>query len=48
MKPTIKWMDNEGNEVEPKEATHVLIAEYDEEGNVIRETFGEVDERRQR
>lgn len=42
MTPTIKWMDDEGNEVKPEKATQVLISEYDDEGNLIREDFGAV------
>lgn len=44
MKPTIKWMDAEGNEVEPKKATQALISEYDDDDNLVSETFGAVGE----
>jgi len=39
---SIKWLDSAGNEVMPEEATHALVTEYDEEGNIIRETFGQL------
>ena len=44
MKSTIKWMDDEGNEVAQGEATQALIAEYDDDDNLISETFGAVGE----
>jgi len=42
MGTVVKWMDDEGNEVAQEKATHAMVAEYDEEGNLIREDFGTV------
>ncbi len=44
MRQVIKWMDDEGNEVAQEKATQAMVAEYDDEGNLIREDFGAVGE----
>lgn len=44
MSTVVKWMNDKGEEVEKGWATRALIAEYDKEGNLIREDFGEVGE----
>lgn len=41
---SIKWLDDRGKEVEPGQATHALITEYDREGKVVRETEGTLGE----
>lgn len=34
------YLDDDGNMVEPEKATRGIIRELDEEGNLVRETFG--------
>ena len=41
----VKWMDEKGNEVKREKATYALVTEYDEEGDVINETFGQLGDR---
>lgn len=42
-KVAIKFMNDQGKEVAREEATHALVTTYDEEGNLINETFGRLD-----
>lgn len=34
------YLDDDGNFVEPEKATRGIIRELDEDGNLVRETFG--------
>lgn len=43
MATTVKWMDDQGNEVDKEKATTALVTTYDEEGNVVEESFGTVE-----
>ena len=43
MKTIVKWMDDKGKEVDKSEATQAIVAEYDDEGNLILESFGTVE-----
>ncbi len=43
MKTVVKWMDDKGKEVEKSEATQAIVAEYDDDGNLLLESFGAVE-----
>ncbi len=40
---TVKWMDTDGNEVDKDNATQALVTTYDDEDNVVDESFGTVE-----
>ena len=39
----VKWMNDKGEEVSKGWATQALVSEYDDEGNLVTETFGKVE-----
>jgi hypothetical protein len=39
-KKTFKFMNDAGEEVSREEATRFIVAEYDNEGNLVRESWG--------
>lgn len=39
----VKWMDEAGNEVDEDKATHALVTTYDNEGQLVDESFGIVE-----
>ena len=43
MATTVKWMDEAGKEVDKEKATHVLVTTYDEDGQLVDESFGTVE-----
>ncbi len=43
MATTVKWMDEAGNEVDKDKATHALVTTYDDEGQLVDESFGTVE-----
>ena len=43
MKTVVKWMDDKGKEVKKSEATQAIVSEYDDEGNLLLESFGTVE-----
>ena len=43
MKVVVKWMDDKGKEVERNEATQAIVSEYDDEGNLLLESFGTIE-----
>ncbi len=43
MKMVVKWMDDKGKEVAKDKATQAIVAEYDDEGNLVLESFGSVE-----
>ncbi len=45
MKTVVKWMDDKGKEVEKSEATQAIVAEYDDNGNLLFESFGTVEQK---
>ncbi len=40
---SVKWMDDKGNEVDKNKATHALVTTYDDEGQLVDESFGTVE-----
>lgn len=43
MATIVKWMDEAGNEVDKEQATHALVATFDDEGQLVDESFGTVE-----
>ena len=43
MATIVKWMDEAGNEVDKDKATHALVTTFDEEGQLVDESFGTVE-----
>lgn len=43
VKLTVAYLDDEGKVVDKKNATKTIITEYDQNGNVVNEIFGNIE-----